>query len=51
MLRSIPNPFKFHTATALVVVTGISIGTIVQDEVLIYPVPYFRLLKKVRSPL
>ncbi len=46
MLRSIPNPFKFHTPTALVVVTGISIGTIVQNEVLKYPVPIFVCSKK-----
>ncbi len=46
MLRSIPNPVKFHTDTTLVVVTGISIGTIVQNEVLIYPVPIFVCSKK-----
>ncbi len=46
MLRSIPNPFKFHTATILVVVTGISIGTIVHNELLIYPVPIFVCSKK-----
>ncbi len=46
MLRLIPQLFKSHAATTLVVVTGISIGTIVKIDLLKNPDPVFVCSKK-----